>query len=50
VPLEDFVATLDAEALGRDDLRVLEAHGQPEDHPSLPAWPEGRYLKFVVLG
>ena len=49
VTMEDFLATLDAEALGRDDLRVLEARGQPEDHPSLPSWPEGRYLKFVVL-
>ncbi len=50
VTMEDFLSTLDAGALGSRDLRVLEAHGQPEDHPTLPAWPEGRYLKFVVLG
>ena len=29
-------------------LRILEVHGQPADHPSLPNFPEGRYLKFVV--
>lgn len=49
VDMEAFLATLDDAALGRDDLRVREHHGQPEDHPTLPAWPEGRYLKFVVL-
>jgi len=46
---EDFLSTLDDAALGRDDLRVGALHGQPADHPYLPAWPEGRYLKFVVL-
>jgi 23S rRNA (cytosine1962-C5)-methyltransferase len=46
---EDFLATLDDRALGRDDLRLREVHGQPQDHPTLPAWPEGRYLKFAVL-
>jgi 23S rRNA (cytosine1962-C5)-methyltransferase len=50
VTLEDFFGTLDDAALGRDDLRVLEVHGQPPDHPTVPAWPEGRYLKLVVLG
>jgi 23S rRNA (cytosine1962-C5)-methyltransferase len=50
VDAEDFLATLDDAALGRDDLSVREVHGQPEDHPTLPCWPEGRYLKFVVLG
>lgn len=50
VDAEAFVATLDDVAVGRDDLCLRELHGQPEDHPTLPAWPEGRYLKFVVLG
>jgi 23S rRNA (cytosine1962-C5)-methyltransferase len=50
VDAEAFAGTLDDAALGRGDLRLLELFGQPEDHPSLPAWPEGRYLKFAVLG
>jgi 23S rRNA (cytosine1962-C5)-methyltransferase len=29
-------------------LRVLEVRGQPGDHPSLPAFPEGRYLKMII--
>lgn len=49
VTAEDFVATLDDAALGRSDLRVLEQHGPPPDHPSLATFPEGRYLKLVVL-
>jgi 23S rRNA (cytosine1962-C5)-methyltransferase len=48
--MEDFLATLDDATLGSGDLSVREVHGQPADHPSLPAFPEGRYLKFVVLG
>jgi len=50
VDAEAFVATLDDAALGRGDLCLRELHGQPEDHPTLPAWPEGRYLKLAVLG
>ncbi len=46
---EDFLTTLDDAALGRADLRVLEVHGAPPDHPSLATFPEGRYLKLVVL-
>jgi hypothetical protein len=23
--------------------------GPPADHPTLPGWPEGRYLKFAIL-
>ena len=44
-----FTATLDDGILGRADLRLIELHGPPPDHPTLPAWPEGRYLKFAVL-
>lgn len=49
VSSEDFLTTLDDAALGRGDLRVLEIHGAPPDHPSLATFPEGRYLKLVVL-
>jgi 23S rRNA (cytosine1962-C5)-methyltransferase len=49
VSAEEFVATLDDAALGRDDLRLCSLHGQPADHPTLPAWPEGRYLKLAVV-
>ena len=45
-----FAATLDDAALGRSDLSLLEMFGAPADHPTLAAWPEGRYLKFAVLG
>jgi 23S rRNA (cytosine1962-C5)-methyltransferase len=49
VDTEAFLATLDGATLGRSDLCLREVHGQPEDHPTLPAWPEGRYLKLAVL-
>jgi 23S rRNA (cytosine1962-C5)-methyltransferase len=50
VHAEDFLSTLDDVALGRSDLRLLELHGAPPDHPTLPSFPEGRYLKLAVLG
>jgi 23S rRNA (cytosine1962-C5)-methyltransferase len=49
VSAEDFASTLDDVALGRSDLRLLEQYGPPADHPTLPAFPEGRYLKLAVL-
>ena len=49
VTAEDFLGTLDDAALGRR-LCLREIHGLPEDHPTLAAWPEGRYLEFAVLG
>ncbi len=49
VNAEDFLSTLDDEALQSSSLRLTEMHGQPADHPTLPNWPEGRYLKFAVL-
>ncbi len=49
VTAEDFLATLDDAALERP-LCLRELHGQPEDHPTLAAWPEGRYLEFAVMG
>ncbi len=44
-----FLSTLDDAALGDHDLAVLELRGAGPDHPTLPAFPEGRYLKFAVL-
>ena len=50
VGLEEFLGTLDDAALGRSDLVVRGAYGPPADHPTLAAFPEGRYLKLVELG
>jgi 23S rRNA (cytosine1962-C5)-methyltransferase len=49
VTAEDFAGTLDDVALGRTDLSLGGLFGPPADHPTLPAWPEGRYLKFAML-
>jgi len=46
---EDFGATLDDIALDRTDLSIVGLFVVPLDHPTLAAWPEGRYLKFAVL-
>jgi 23S rRNA (cytosine1962-C5)-methyltransferase len=44
-----FLSTLDDAALGERGFAVLEIRGAGPDHPTLPAFPEGRYLKFAVL-
>ena len=49
VSAEEFLATLDDSALGRSDLRVTGLYGPPPDHPTLPSFPEGRYLKLALL-
>ncbi|MET0594152.1 MAG: class I SAM-dependent rRNA methyltransferase [Polyangiaceae bacterium] len=49
VSAEEFATTLDDGAVGRSDLSLVEMHGAPWDHPTTPAFPEGRYLKFFVL-
>jgi 23S rRNA (cytosine1962-C5)-methyltransferase len=49
VTVEDFLGTLDDGTVERADLRLLEVHGAGPDHPMLPAFPEGRYLKFAIL-
>lgn len=49
VTMDDFVATLDDATLGDRGFRLVALHGQPPDHPTLAAWPEGRYLKMAVL-
>lgn len=46
---EDFLQTLDPQTLGQRNLKLVAAYGPPEDHPTLPEFPEGRYLKFMVL-
>jgi 23S rRNA (cytosine1962-C5)-methyltransferase len=49
VTSEAFLGVLrDAADKAHRPLRILEVRGQPADHPSLPAFPEGRYLKFVL--
>ncbi len=49
VALPAFLGTLaEAGRTARRPLTVLETHGQPLDHPSPPAFLEGRYLKFVI--
>jgi len=51
VAMEPFLEVLrDAAVVANRPLRLLEVRGQPPDHPSLPAFPEGRYLKFVLAG
>jgi 23S rRNA (cytosine1962-C5)-methyltransferase len=45
----DFLETLRARALDRADLRLLETYGHPADHPTVPAFREGRYLKLALL-
>jgi 23S rRNA (cytosine1962-C5)-methyltransferase len=49
VSMEDFVEMLDDATLAGRGLCVREMTGQPADHPTVPAWWEGRYLKFVVM-
>ncbi len=49
VDFEAFLGTLkDASARARRGLRILEVRGQPADHPTVPAFKEGRYLKFLI--
>lgn len=49
VHARDFLTTLDDATLGRRDLSVASIFGTPPDHPIVAGWPEGQYLKFVVL-
>jgi 23S rRNA (cytosine1962-C5)-methyltransferase len=44
-----FLGTLDDESLDGRPLRLLELRGAGADHPTTPAFPEGRYLKFAVV-
>jgi 23S rRNA (cytosine1962-C5)-methyltransferase len=50
VDLPAFLRALtEAGGEARRRLRVLEVRGQPADHPTPPAFAEGRYLKSVLL-
>ena len=50
VPETAFLGTLvEAAAELKRRCRVLEIQSQPADHPHLPAFPEGRYLKCILL-
>ncbi len=49
VTMDAFIGTLrDAADKTRRPLRLLEVRGQPADHPTTPAFVEGRYLKCVI--
>jgi 23S rRNA (cytosine1962-C5)-methyltransferase len=43
------VTEADLLALCPRDLRLRHAAGAASDHPVLPAFPEGRYLKFLMF-
>ena len=44
-----FLSTIgDAAVAKRRAVQLLEVRGQPADHPTLPGFPEGRYLKFIL--
>lgn len=50
ITMEAFLGTLREAAAGlRRPLRLLEVRGEPADHPSFLHFPEGRYLKFVLM-
>ncbi len=49
VDAPSFLSTLDDTATGGRELSVLGLHGAGSDHPTLAAFPEGRYLKFAIL-
>lgn len=51
VRTDDFLATIEAGALQAGRRWALEGvHGAAFDHPVLPAFPEGDYLKFAIGG
>ncbi len=50
VSAEEFAGAIREAALKtRTELQLLEERRQPPDHPVLPAFPEGRYLKFFIF-
>jgi 23S rRNA (cytosine1962-C5)-methyltransferase len=49
VDAASFLQTLDDAALGGRELTVIELRGAGSDHPCVPAFPEGWYLKFAIL-
>lgn len=50
LPFGEFLGVLREASEAADvDVQVLESFGLPADFPMSPAYPEGQYLKFVVL-
>lgn len=50
VSMDMFLQTLRESArIARRQLRLLEVRGEPPDHPTPLHFPEGRYLKFVLM-
>jgi 23S rRNA (cytosine1962-C5)-methyltransferase len=47
--LERFLETLDARTLGARELSIVRIAGAPPCHPLRAGFPEGAYLKFVVM-
>lgn len=51
VTVQDMMSILAAAGeLGGRRLRILQVRGAGSDHPILPAFPEGHYLKVLLLG
>jgi 23S rRNA (cytosine1962-C5)-methyltransferase len=50
IDAEAFLETLDDATFAPRALSLLELRGAGPDHPTVPAFPEGRYLKFAILG
>jgi 23S rRNA (cytosine1962-C5)-methyltransferase len=44
-----FLGTLDDASLDGRAMTLMEMRGAGPDHPTTPAFPEGRYLKFAIL-
>jgi 23S rRNA (cytosine1962-C5)-methyltransferase len=45
--LRAILASADSAQSARD-LRIVEARGAAADHPTIPGFPEGRYLKLLI--
>ncbi len=45
-----FQETLAAALVDRPRARILESRGAGPDHPVVPGFPEGRYLKLLLMG
>ena len=48
VTQSEFIETL-RDDVAAEERSIVRIEGQPEDHPVLAGFPEGRYLKFVVM-
>ena len=48
VTQSEFIETL-RDDVASEERSIVRIEGQPADHPVLAGFPEGRYLKFVVM-